>query len=70
MTNGDDVKSMKIIAIASGSKILTTAHLNDINGSVINDSHAEVIVRRCFINYLYSELELHFDNGNVSVSII
>lgn len=61
MTNNDDIKSAKIISIATGSKILTHSIIND--GSVINDSHAEVIVKRCLINYLYSELELHCNDG-------
>ena len=29
-----------------------------LEGCVINDSHAEIVTRRCMVVYLYSQLEL------------
>ena len=35
------------------------SHLQlSLEGCVINDSHAEIVTRRCMVVYLYSQLEL------------
>lgn len=62
MTKNDDINNGKIIAIATGTKSINGEYLSNY-GSVINDSHAEIIARRCLLNYLYSELELHTKDG-------
>lgn len=61
-TQNGNVKTSKIIAIATGTKMINGLYINT-NGSVINDSHAEIIARRCLVNYLYSELEILANNG-------
>lgn len=68
MTQNEDIESAKVIAIATGTRMINNLQY-DVNGSgsVINDSHAEVLVRRCLLHYLYSELALHvddYDKGN------
>lgn len=62
MTKNDDINNATVIAVATGTKSINGEHLNS-NGLVINDSHAEIIARRCLVNYLYSELELHIKDG-------
>lgn len=63
LTQNEDIESAKLIAIATGTRMIDN-HQYDAHCSAINDSHAEVIVRRCLIHYLYSELELHCDNDD------
>ncbi|XP_077870162.1 tRNA-specific adenosine deaminase 1-like [Saccoglossus kowalevskii] len=46
---------IKVIAMGTGSKCIGKSKMSE-KGSVINDSHAEVIARRSFIRYLYHEL--------------
>ena len=42
------VKDVKVLALATGSKCLPEVDLPT-DGSLVHDSHAEVLARRCFI---------------------
>ncbi|KAM9307868.1 double-stranded RNA-specific editase B2 [Gastrophryne carolinensis] len=61
MTRGLDLRQAQVIALSSGTKCISGEHLND-QGMVVNDCHAEVLVRRAFIHFLYTQLELHLSN--------
>ncbi|XP_073533748.1 double-stranded RNA-specific editase B2 isoform X1 [Phyllobates terribilis] len=58
MTRGLDLRQAQVIALSSGTKCINGEYLND-QGLVVNDCHAEVVVRRAFIHFLYTQLELH-----------
>lgn len=60
MTQHGNLKTAKVVAIATGTKLINGMHMSR-NGTVINDSHAEIVARRCLIRHLYSELELHIN---------
>uniref|UniRef100_A0A8C9R1F9 Adenosine deaminase RNA specific B2 (inactive) n=1 Tax=Scleropages formosus TaxID=113540 RepID=A0A8C9R1F9_SCLFO len=57
MTRGMDIRHAEVIAIATGTKCLNGEYMSD-QGLVVNDCHAEVVVRRAFVRFLYSQLEL------------
>ncbi|XP_067950012.1 A-to-I RNA editing regulator adr-1-like isoform X2 [Watersipora subatra] len=57
MVRGDDLKSAQVITLATGTKCISGANMSHI-GSVVNDLHAEVLVRRAMKNYLYTQLDL------------
>ncbi|KAK5649701.1 hypothetical protein RI129_000730 [Pyrocoelia pectoralis] len=61
MTMGSDLSTLQVVAIASGSKCISGAHLS-INGIALNDLHAEILVRRCLLIYLYDQLALMLQN--------
>ncbi|GAB6030735.1 tRNA-specific adenosine deaminase 1 [Chamberlinius hualienensis] len=46
-----------VVSMATGSKCIGKNSMNN-KGSVVNDSHAEVLCRRAFIRYLYYQLNL------------
>ncbi|CAH2282092.1 double-stranded RNA-specific editase B2 [Pelobates cultripes] len=58
MTRGLDLRQAQVIALSSGTKCINGEYLND-QGLVVNDCHAEIVVRRAFLHYLYTQLELH-----------
>lgn len=51
---------LKCVAMASGTKCIGHDKLCS-NGFIINDSHAEVLVRRSFLLYLYDQFNLAID---------
>ena len=46
-----------LVSLATGTKSLP-GHLRDEHGSVLHDSHAEVLARRCALRWLCEELSL------------
>lgn len=50
---------LDIVACGTGSKCIGKNSMSK-NGTILNDSHAEIICRRAFLLYLYSELEKAF----------
>uniref|UniRef100_A0A182KH29 A to I editase domain-containing protein n=1 Tax=Anopheles christyi TaxID=43041 RepID=A0A182KH29_9DIPT len=57
MTHGYDVKTARVISLATGTKCVSGEHMS-VTGSVINDSHAEIIARRGLMDFFYSQLDL------------
>lgn len=58
----DAVGSLSLVALATGTKCLGESELinntQEKRGSRLSDSHAEVLVRRAFIRYLYDQIDL------------
>lgn len=51
----DGSRFLRVICVTSGSKCVKGKALGLI-GSSVNDCHAEVLARRCFITFLYQQL--------------
>ncbi|XP_010176616.2 double-stranded RNA-specific editase B2-like, partial [Antrostomus carolinensis] len=58
MTKGLDIRQAQVIVLSSGTKCINGEYIND-QGLVVNDCHAEIVARRAFVHFLYSQLELH-----------
>ncbi len=58
MTVNLDLKTAKVISVATGTKCIEGKYMTR-DGTRLNDSHAEIVARRCLIDFLYSQLELH-----------
>jgi hypothetical protein len=58
ITFGNDIKTSKVIAVTTGTKCISGEYIS-VNGLAVNDSHAEIVARRCFVNFLYDQLDLH-----------
>uniref|UniRef100_A0A8C8VN19 Adenosine deaminase RNA specific B2 (inactive) n=1 Tax=Pelusios castaneus TaxID=367368 RepID=A0A8C8VN19_9SAUR len=58
MTRGLDIRQAQLIVLSSGTKCINGEYIND-QGRVVNDCHAEILARRAFVHFLYSQLELH-----------
>ncbi|KAK2105401.1 hypothetical protein P7K49_014915 [Saguinus oedipus] len=55
---GLDARQAQVVVLSSGTKCISGEHLSD-QGLVVNDCHAEVVARRAFLHFLYTQLELH-----------
>lgn len=55
-TNLDSESILSVVALGTGSKCIGATKMCP-DGTILNDSHAEVICRRAFIRYLYNELD-------------
>lgn len=68
LTFGSDIKSAKVIAVTTGTKCISGEYISE-HGLAVNDSHAEIVARRCFINFIYDQLELHVKPETAKESI-
>ncbi|ELU02784.1 hypothetical protein CAPTEDRAFT_228448 [Capitella teleta] len=54
----DDRHKFSVVSLGTGNRCIFSSHLS-LEGRTVNDSHAEVIARRAFLKYLYSQLEAY-----------
>jgi double stranded RNA-specific editase B len=62
MTTGSGMEEATVIAVTTGTKCINGEHMSD-RGSSLNDTHAEIVARRCLCDFLYAQLEMHLDPG-------
>lgn len=58
MIENNDINTAKVISVSTGTKCVNGEYMS-ISGSSLNDSHAEIVTRRCLMDFFYSQLELH-----------
>lgn len=68
LTYGSDVNSAKVISVTTGTKCISGEYIS-VNGLAVNDSHAEIVARRCFINFVYDQLEMHLKPESAKDSV-
>jgi tRNA-specific adenosine deaminase 1 len=56
----------KVVSFATGNKCLGNAKLVS-NGTLVHDSHAEVLARRGFIRFILNDIELTLEGGTDGV---
>ena len=62
MTTGPQMSEVKVISVTTGTKCINGEHMS-VEGNSLNDCHAEVISRRCLMDFLYSQLEMLLQPG-------
>lgn len=68
LTIGSDIKTAKVIAVTTGTKCISGEYISE-HGMAVNDSHAEIVARRCFIYYIFDQLELHLKPETAKESV-
>ena len=56
----------QLVAMGSGSKCISSHNLSA-NGDKVQDCHAEVVARRAFMRYLYSQAGITLSQANTSI---
>jgi double stranded RNA-specific editase B len=69
MTTGPQMEDAKVISVATGTKCINGEHMS-VQGASLNDTHAEIIARRCLCDFIYSQLEMHTNPGMLQAFII
>lgn len=68
-TTGNPMEAAKVIALTTGTKHIDAAALFEGAGTVLADTHGEVVARRCLVSYLYDEVKRCLDSGT-SINIL
>ncbi|XP_018792392.1 PREDICTED: double-stranded RNA-specific editase Adar isoform X4 [Bactrocera latifrons] len=68
MTEDMNFNEAKVISVSTGTKCVSGEHMS-VTGAVLNDSHAEIVSRRCLMKYLYAQLELQCSQTTANQSI-
>lgn len=55
-----DMNTCRVITLASGTKNIDGDRISQ---STVNDTHAEIVARRCFMKYLYDQLLMAMDQS-------
>ncbi|CAH0385929.1 unnamed protein product [Bemisia tabaci] len=58
--------TLKVVSLATGSRCIGKSRLNA-TGTLVHDSHAEVLARRGFLRYLYEQIEMFQRRGTSDV---
>ena len=56
-SRGDSDQKFEVISLGTGTKFISGEYISD-QGLAVNDCHGEIIARRSFLRFLYSQLDL------------
>lgn len=57
-TTNSDMSTAKVIVLSTGTKNIDADALFEPNRTILPDTHAEVVSRRCLMHYFYDQLKI------------
>ncbi|XP_016939115.4 double-stranded RNA-specific editase Adar isoform X6 [Drosophila suzukii] len=69
MTENMNFCEAKVISVSTGTKCVSGEHMS-VNGAVLNDSHAEIVSRRCLLKFLYAQLDLQCNQEKLAANCV
>ena len=64
VSKDEKMEEMEVVSVATGTKCVSGEYMS-VTGTALNDCHAEIVSRRCLIDFFYTQLEL-LVNGSKS----
>ncbi len=55
MSRGDAINGSKVVSLATGNRSIRGTNLSPV-GEAMNDCHAEILVRRGLVSFLYDQI--------------
>ncbi|EEZ97315.1 double-stranded RNA-specific editase Adar [Tribolium castaneum] len=66
MTRNGNFLDCDVVAVATGTKCIRSAKITN-SGANLNDMHAEILTRRCLIDFFYDQLELSLEGRKETI---
>ena len=66
LSKDDKMDEMEVVSIATGTKCVSGEYMS-VTGTALNDCHAEIVSRRCLMDFFYTQLELMVNSSNSTV---
>ena len=66
VSKDEKMEEMEVVSVATGTKCVSGEYMS-VTGTALNDCHAEIVSRRCLIDFFYTQLELMVTGSNSTV---
>ena len=63
VSKDEKMEEMEVVSVATGTKCVSGEYMS-VTGTALNDCHAEIVSRRCLMDFFYTQLELMVNGSN------
>merc|ERR550517_660385 len=66
VSKDEKMEEMEVVSVATGTKCVSGEYMS-VTGTALNDCHAEIVSRRCLLDFFYSQLESTVSGSTTTV---
>ena len=66
LSKDEKMEDLEVVSVATGTKCVSGEYMS-VTGTALNDCHAEIVSRRCLLDFFYSQLELTVSGSTTTV---